>query len=71
MALNDMNQLNENSNRKATSNKAPVAKPKEMKILGIVSNISSTDTNTYYIAYDGEKYYLFVGRECTAPDNYF
>lgn len=54
-----------------TESKKPVkAKPIDIQILGVVSNMNG-DYKDYFIGFDGEQYYLFTGSVCNKPESYF
>ena len=61
--------INESTNNKKTTT-PEVAKTKDIKILGTVQNLIN-DGKTYFVGSDGDSYYLFIGRQCDNPNDFF
>ena len=66
MVISDTN--NFSKNKIAEQNNTE--KTRDIKILGIVSNLNN-DGKQYYVATDNENYYLFVGHQCINPDLFY
>ena len=58
------------SKNKANTKPNNTDKTRDLKLLGIVSDLNN-DGKQYYVATDNENYFLFVGRQCINPNSFY
>ena len=66
MVISDTNNFSKNKIAKQNNTK----KTRDIKILGIVSDLNN-DGKQYYVATDNENYYLFVRQLCINPNLFY